>query len=359
MADLFFGRDSGPDRLTPGGVEKIPVGDRPDLAMFAVRSADEETPEIEDMDTSEVNWCWFYLAECGAWHMFQVDPSPTCTVTNAQIEEFYSRNQHGVLEFFTAKYLYKLDFSAMRQINVATGNHRPIKRSIQSATDFRFICDNLALPVPCHWERINADEPYQLIELARNTYEFKEVVKLYERTMDNPIKSIMRIQNLHLWEFFCRKKTQLQKIKRTLNIEERMLFHGTGFSNIQAICTFNFDWRLTGSHGDVYGKGSYFARDAKYSSKYCFTTGKHNSTLKKHGLAPPIFASEPTYKSMFLARVLVGEYTVGHPMYCRPPSKDSTYTNFFDSCVDDVVNPKIFVIFDGNQIYPEYLIEFY
>lgn len=53
-----------------------------------------------------------------------------------------------------------------------------------------------------------------------------------------------------------RKKTQLRKVKRTLDIEERMLFHGTGHSNIQAICTFNFDWRLTGSHGDVYGKGT-------------------------------------------------------------------------------------------------------
>lgn len=105
--------------------------------------------------------------------------------------------------------------------------------------------------------------------------------------------------------------------------------------------------------------GSYFARDAKYSSKFCHTTGKHNTTLQRHGLAPPIFASEPPYKTMFLARVLVGEYTVGHPMYCRPPSKDASFTNFYDSCVDDMANPKIYVIFDSNQIYPEYLIEFY
>lgn len=105
--------------------------------------------------------------------------------------------------------------------------------------------------------------------------------------------------------------------------------------------------------------GSYFARDAKYSSKFCHTTGKHSTTLQRHGLAPPIFASEPPYKTMFLARVLVGEYTVGHPMYCRPPSKDASFTNFYDSCVDDMANPKIYVIFDSNQIYPEYLIEFY
>ena len=105
--------------------------------------------------------------------------------------------------------------------------------------------------------------------------------------------------------------------------------------------------------------GSYFARDAKYSSKFCLTTGKHKTTLQRHGLAPNIFASEPHFKTMFLARVLVGEYTAGHPMYCRPPSKDTSYTHFYDSCVDDTGNPKIYVIFDSNQIYPEYLLEFY
>ncbi|XP_030198263.1 protein mono-ADP-ribosyltransferase PARP11 isoform X2 [Gadus morhua] len=263
------------------------------------------------------------------------------------------------MEFYTAKYTYRLDFSVMRQINVTTGKQRPIKRALHSATGFRFICDNLALPVPCHWERINTDEPYQLVSLGRDTYEFKEVARLYEKTMGHPLKSIQRVQNLDLWEFFCRKKTQLRKIKRTMEIEERMLFHGTGHSNVQAICTYNFDWRLTGSHGDVYGKGSYFARDAKYSSKFCLTTGKHNTTLQRHGLAPPIFASEPPFKTMFLARVLVGEYTAGHPMYCRPPSKDTSFTHFYDSCVDDMGNPKIYVIFDSNQIYPEYLLEFY
>lgn len=81
--------------------------------------------------------------------------------------------------------------------------------------------------------------------------------------------------------------------------------------------------------------------------------------MQKHGLAPPIFSSEPPYKTMFLARVLVGEATLGNPLFCRPPSKDMSYSNFFDSCVDDLANPKIYVIFDCNQIYPEYLIEFY
>ncbi|XP_060939931.1 protein mono-ADP-ribosyltransferase PARP11 [Limanda limanda] len=310
--------------------------------MLAISASEEEPMEIEEMDTWEPNWCWFYLAECGVWHMFEVDPSAECSVTSAQIEQCYSRNQRGVMEFYTAKYTYRLNFAVMRQINVTTGKQRPIKRSFHSVTGFRFICDNLALPVPCHWEKINTDEPYQLIQLGRDTHEFQEVAKLYARTMDSPIKSIQRIQNLDLWEFFCRKKTQLRKVKRTLDIEEQMLFHGTPCSNVKAICKFNFDWRLTGRNGDVYGKGTYFARNAKQSSKYC-----------QIPLTPKNITS-----TIFLARVLVGEYTLGHARYCRPPSKDSNFSNFFDSCVDDIHNPKICVIFDSNQIYPEYLIEF-
>lgn len=27
---------------------------------------------FEEMDTSDTQWGWFYLAECGKWHMFEV-----------------------------------------------------------------------------------------------------------------------------------------------------------------------------------------------------------------------------------------------------------------------------------------------
>lgn len=40
--------------------------------MLAIRAAEEESTDTEEMDTSEPNWCWFYLAECGVWHMFEV-----------------------------------------------------------------------------------------------------------------------------------------------------------------------------------------------------------------------------------------------------------------------------------------------
>lgn len=86
----------------------------------------------------------------------------------------------------------------------------------------------------------------------------------------------------------------------------------------------------------VSSAGSYFARDASYSDNYC---GEDSYT-----------------RTMFLARVLVGEFTLGSSSYVRPPLKDNQ--NFYDSCVNSSSNPSIFVIFEKQQIYPEYLIEY-
>lgn len=83
--------------------------------------------------------------------------------------------------------------------------------------------------------------------------------------------------------------------------------------------------------------GSYFAQNAKYSHSY---------------------TSDSKVRSMFVVRLLVGEYTKGSPEYRRPPSKDGGDINFYDSCVDDVHTPSIYVVFDKHQIYPEYLLQY-
>ena len=91
----------------------------------------------------------------------------------------------------------------------------------------------------------------------------------------------------------------------------------------------------------VYGRGVYFARDASYSAsdKYSTQDSNHN-------------------KHIFLVRVLTGEYAHGHSSDIQPPSRSSDDKDLYDSSVDDVQNPRIFVIFHDTQAYPEYLITF-
>lgn len=179
-------------------------------------------------------------------------------------------------------------------------------------------------------------------------------------------------------------------------VNEQYLFHGTDESLIEAICEQNFDWRMCGVHGTAYGKGtakhlqhpppviwwicsiqcgqfylygekatcftmavrteyhfffwtvsivtrsyllgSYFARDASYSDRYASVKGSLN-------------------KIMFVALVLVGEYTRGSSSYVRPPTKGNNRT-LYDSCVDNDRDPSIYVVFDKQQIYPEYVINY-
>lgn len=60
---------------------------------------------------------------------------------------------------------------------------------------------------------------------------------------------------------------------------------------------------------------------------------------------------------MFVALVLVGDFTQGRSQYLRPPPKENSKA-FYDSCVNSESNPSIYVIFEKQQIYPEYLINY-
>ena len=91
-----------------------------------------------------------------------------------------------------------------------------------------------------------------------------------------------------------------------------------------------------------YGKGVYFARDAGYSLKYSRRARDGNG-----------------FRYMYYARVLVGEYTVGNSSMLVPPNKPSADPNErYDSVVNDVNNPSIYVMFKDYEYYTEYLITF-
>ncbi|XP_073861939.1 protein mono-ADP-ribosyltransferase PARP11 isoform X4 [Macaca fascicularis] len=166
--------------------------------------------EVDDMDTSDTQWGWFYLAECGKWHMFQPDTNSQCSVSSEDIEKSFKTNPCGSISFTTSKFSYKIDFAEMKQMNLTTGKQRLIKRAPFSISAFSYICENEAIPMPPHWENVNTQVPYQLIPLHNQTHEYNEVANLFGKTMDrNRIKRIQRIQNLDLWEFFCRRSLTL------------------------------------------------------------------------------------------------------------------------------------------------------
>lgn len=137
-------------------------------------------------------------------------------------------------------------------------------------------------------------------------------------------------------EYMSRRMTEMDRM-----LNERHLFHGTSQDVVEGICKHNFDPRVCGKHATMFGQGSYFARKAVYS---------HNFSKR----------SPRGVHYMFLAKVLTGKFTVGNPSMRRPPPlnpRDAS-SDLFDSCVDNWMDPQIFVIFNDDQSYPYFIIQY-
>ena len=64
-----------------------------------------------------------------------------------------------------------------------------------------------------------------------------------------------------------------------------------------------------------------------------------------------------SHQVLYLARVLVGRYCQGSSKIKKPPAINSEQPEIlFDSMVNNINDPSIFVVYYDNQSYPEYLI---
>ncbi|XP_054480599.1 protein mono-ADP-ribosyltransferase PARP11-like [Anoplopoma fimbria] len=300
---------------------------------------------VEPMDTSETPLSWYYMADCGRWHRFEDDPDNP--LRSEDIEQYFGRNSKGVLHKSSSNCHIKIDFSAMLWTDYITGGQKSIQRGYNIGRS----CSCFSAP-PVLWERVDPTCPYQLIPLSELRAEYQTVAHYVktEGLLGNSIVSISRIQNMDLWDMYCLKKKQLMRIQGVKEIQEKRLFHGTKLPNVDSICKYNFDLRL--SEQGCYGQGIYFAKHATYADRYSLSS---TDPLPFYGGGAQGRQGQNT-KVIFLARVMIGKSTAGQ-MYFRKPDHGSI-ENSHDSCVDDVTNPKIFVIFDPNQIYPEYLIQY-
>ena len=129
-------------------------------------------------------------------------------------------------------------------------------------------------------------------------------------------------------------------------VKEKKLFHGTRPENVDAICKDNFDTQISkNTRAPVLGQGTSFAVNASLSHYYATRD-------------PNLF------QYMFLAKVLVGSYTVRpwsglHGYQTSPPEDCSNVdTRLYDAYVDNTSHPCIFVVFDRNHLYPEYVIQY-
>ncbi|XP_051900643.1 protein mono-ADP-ribosyltransferase TIPARP-like [Pristis pectinata] len=268
---------------------------------------------------------------------------------------------------------YKVDLNAGYQQNIATGTKRrickrPLFQSIvtllphlktlsgtpdlnstpsgTSPTAAQSPASNSNQGYPETWIPMDPNVDFIKVPMALDDKAYGVVYRLFHKTMPETkfvILSILRVQNQFLWDKYTRKKLYMNRkmsdYERVLN--EKHLFHGTSPPSIDGICKHNFDPRVSGRHATLYGQGSYFARKSSYSHRYARR-------------------SEEGIHYMFLSKVLVGRHTVGKPTMRRPPAiiPNNPSSDLFNSCVDNVEDPQIFVLFENDQCFPYFVVKY-
>uniref|UniRef100_A0A3P8PQE7 Poly [ADP-ribose] polymerase n=1 Tax=Astatotilapia calliptera TaxID=8154 RepID=A0A3P8PQE7_ASTCA len=223
------------------------------------------------------------------------------------------------------------------QMMVATQqlNRQAMKlKRLENLTDFTF---------PLYWDSMAASESMKVIPLESSSPEYQTVKEAFKRTVTKTVMKIERLQNVHLRRAYeAQKKLISDKNAQEGGAGEKLLYHGTTQDNCDSIMKTGFNRRFAGQNATSYGRGTYFAVNANYSA---------HPTYSK----PAADGSQ----LMFVARVLTGVCTHGrHDMKVPPPRNHQQPHDRYDSVVDRIDNPSMYVVFHDNQAYPDYLITF-
>jgi hypothetical protein len=188
--------------------------------------------------------------------------------------------------------------------------------------------------VPTRWSNnLQQQQDFFLSDLSPNDTDYEIIESKFNEYYPKHIITIDRIQvieNKYLWLMFQLKKEEMISLQGFCH--EKHLFHGTKASNIDLICSNNFNWRFFGrNRGFKFGEGVSFSPRSSYASH--FSDQNINGNNK-----------------MFLVRVLQCKVSyVGLFPPALPPYGFDTTCN---------VKGTVIVKYDDNTFYPEYLITY-
>ncbi|NWT07825.1 PAR14 polymerase, partial [Vireo altiloquus] len=289
--------------------------------ILRVKDAKEKEIQAELLQNS-VEWKY---SEKGSYMPFN-------SLTNVELENAYMRKQK-IVEVTIGERVYTVDMESKTAVD-AQEKQISIIRVDKSE-------DQKSTMLPPTWDPME-NEQLKIVELKPNSREYKDVQDRFLRTCQFfKIEKIERVQNPYLWKTYQIKKCEMDK-KNGNKKNEKLLFHGTSKESLTLINKSGFNRSYAGKHAAKFGNGTYFAVNAKYSAHDTYSKPDVNGR-----------------KYMYLARVLVGEYSQGIEGAITPaPKNPGNSVDLFDSSTDNVSQPSMFIIFNDIQAYPEYLITF-
>ncbi|XP_073693514.1 protein mono-ADP-ribosyltransferase PARP14-like [Garra rufa] len=285
------------------------------LAKDAVLRESKE--KDQDLLFSQVTWC--ILGQHGVWQKVPKD-------MNFKLE--HKDVKDGYVDAQGVK--WTVDLRRMEATSCVSGQVTALKRLV-NLSDF-------ALPI--YWDDMNQSKAFKVIELDQSSTEYQDVKADFKKTVSKTVLKIERIQNVNLRRLYEVRKTELEDRNDSKGAAEKILYHGTSKESCSSIMKTNFNRSLAGQNATAYGHGTYFAVNASYSAHPTYAVPAADGT-----------------QCMFVARVLTGHCALGQTGMRTPPVRAAP-DQLYDSVVDNILNPTMFVVFHDCQAYPDYLITF-
>uniref|UniRef100_F6SIZ4 Poly [ADP-ribose] polymerase n=1 Tax=Ciona intestinalis TaxID=7719 RepID=F6SIZ4_CIOIN len=185
------------------------------------------------------------------------------------------------------------------------------------------------LGFPSHWGNVSRGTT-EVKQLTPDSSEFNDVVAAFKKS-NPPVNEILQVINRKIVFLI---KYNLLKIKielvitRTLHQLLSYVFYFVYLKNNVNRHSYN----LTATR---FGEGVYFALESSYSHRYCSGDVRH----------------------MLVVKVLTGDYCLGKEKMKEPPKMEGT-DRVYHSLVNNVNDPKIFVVFNDASAYPKYRITY-
>lgn len=293
-----------------------------DVTKLINRILQEEQLKLEEAEVSkEVSWVWYDL------HGKEV---PFSKKANAFIELAWRQKQRR-LDIVFDNQPYTIDFDKMEEYSIGSSETTRIARI---ETGSRGAEAGIAEV---------KDNKVELLKVDEASEEFRQVIRTFYDSLEAyhskvKIVKLEKLVNPLLHSQYKLKKLSMERAGCQEPVE-RILYHGTSEGSAKEICQYGFNRSFCGKNATRYGQGVYFAVQSVLSVLDFYSPRNTEGN-----------------KCVFVVKTLTGDYATGTPEMKVPPIKDATVRSRYDSLVDDVKKPTMFVIFNDTQAYPEYLI---
>ncbi|XP_071315572.1 protein mono-ADP-ribosyltransferase PARP14 isoform X2 [Trachinotus anak] len=196
--------------------------------------------------------------------------------------------------------------------------------------------------LPLYWDNMADGDDFKVVALQSSSAEYRRVKEAFKRTVAKTVMKIERLQNIHLRRAYEVQKKRISDKNLQNDAGEKLLYHGTTQDNCDSIMKTGFNRSFAGQNATAFGHGTYFALKASYSAQPTYSKPAADGS-----------------QLMFVARVLTGAYTQGQSdMKVPPPINPQQPHDRYDSVVDNINTPSMYVVFHDSQAYPDYLITF-